>query len=241
MLMRPTGRVLAAVLFVVLTTLLLTSPLWSSSRTGDPAPGETVDPHWEFSVRPLPPSEGERRFEAQQSWVGPIPYEGNGTVCQFIAFDSAGNVTHRDEPFYVADPREDWERSGGARGMSLPTESDDVEVTCEPYSGGGFEVVGEPELVVPPGPERSVLGTAKLRWNEPKLQTASFWCDVSLFDAKGELVRQSVAGPNGAFWPPGDFKGLPPYIQRVHFMFRLRSDAPEPVRAEMNCSLEPPA
>jgi hypothetical protein len=241
--MRPRGRVLASVLFVVATTALLTVPLWSSSRKGDPTTVGT-HPHWEFAVLLLRPtleeSDRQIRFEAEQKWIGPIPYEGTGTVCQVIAFDRAGNVTHRDERFYVADPQEEWERSGASLGANLPLGSADAEITCEPFSGNGFEVVGEPELTTPPGLERAVVGTAQLRWNEPKLQTASFWCDVSLFDAKDELVRRSIAGPNAAFWPPGDFKGRPPYIQQVHFLFRLRDDAPEPVRAEMNCSLEPP-
>jgi hypothetical protein len=234
-------QIVAATTFALALFGVLALPLLEDRDSPTDPQITTAEPHWEFRVLRVAGSaeEGDQgmSLEAERTWVGPIPYNGVGSVCRVIGLDANGNATHSGERFYLSAPLEEWERTGGAMGAELPADSVDAELRCEPYSGRGFQVVGQPELDVD---KETVFGTAELRWSEPKLRTSSFWCEVSLFDSAGDLIRKSVAGPNAAFWPPGDYKGPPPYTQDMNFLFQLRSSAPKPKSAEVECSLDRP-
>ena len=218
-------------------------PEGTSVLQGWSRPVEGERPHWEFPSVSVGPARDEgddgRLITATALWVGPIPHEGPGSVCRVVAFGADGDVVHRGDALYQTPPRAGWGRMGTMLGTEVDAPARSAEVRCAPFLHD-FEPIGEPRLSVEAGPERVVIGTAELRWSGPKIDATSFWCDVSLFDRNGSLVRKSVAGPNPAFFPPQAFEGPPPYKQPVHFLFRLKDDAPVPVEADLDCSINPP-
>lgn len=234
----------AAFVFVLGVAVSLSLPIWMAGDTIRSESSSSPTPRWEFGAFAVSSNagegEGQHWAEGEYHWVGPIPYEGPGSLCRLVGSSDDG-VTYRSQPFYLQAPREDWEREGAGMGREVPPGITGVRAGCRPLTGTRWEVVEPPRLTIHGGDGgRTVIGSAKVEWVGPLLDSTSFWCDVSLYGEDGSLVRESVAGPQGMFWPPGRFKDGPPYVHDVHFLFALKEDAARPVDAELDCSLDPP-
>ena len=120
--------------------------------------------HWEFPAVGVWPSDDGVFIEMVALWVGAYPTTAPGSVCEVQALN--GNDVPVGEPrlSYEEPPNRSFERAGGVRGTEIEPSSnvERVVVVCRQYTGRGWEVASDPQIVGSPG---QVSGAAaKLTW-----------------------------------------------------------------------------
>jgi hypothetical protein len=164
--------------------------------------------HWEFPVLSTrSPDEG---FSVTMFplWVGHYPASAPGSACRIRPLDENGDRAGPPMVFYQEPPRREFERAGWVMGRGVPgaTGAETVDVECRQYTGLGWEVASEPEVVDGP---REVSGvTAKLVWRGDKGFTTAAVCRATLVDEVGEVVWEG-SGRVEALWRPNELKDYP--------------------------------
>lgn len=170
-------------------------------------PDEREPSHWDFASVGLWRFAGRPSVAMTPIWVGPYPTEARGNVCEVIAVDDEGGPVGKTFVFYEGPPDRPFERGGWVRGggAQLPDEAIDAEVTCEQYTGPGWEIDGEPDLVQGPGGVRGV--SVQVKWIGDERFTAAYECHATLVDDEGEVVwektdrRSPITSPNLKKYP----------------------------------------
>lgn len=165
--------------------------------------------HWDFaSVAVLDSGVEDLGFAMTPIWVGPYPTEAPGSVCSIQGVDAQRDPVGKASKEYVEPPNREFERGGWVRsgGVDLPPEAVDAVVTCEQYTGPGWEVAGEPEMQGAPG---KVMGVSiPLEWHGPEEFVAPASCDATLVDESGDVVWAGTERLEG-MWPPPKAKDYP--------------------------------
>ncbi|HVF53753.1 MAG TPA: hypothetical protein VNC78_09140 [Actinomycetota bacterium] len=201
------------------------------------------DPHWEYPVVRADADgdggvaePGGVTIRAASLWVGPIPYDGPGSVCRLIGVDAEGNIVHRDHPRYEAAARQEWQRRGGLMAAGLPADLGirSARMDCEVYSGRGWQP-RRVELAGTESASQQVIVRAELVWEEEGILFAQTRCTAAVSDADGNLMGdddQSIR----EFWPPSQLKKGPPYEMELVFTVHVETPS-EAEGAEVLCAL----
>jgi len=174
-------------------------------------PRRTEPSHWEFPATGVSPTgeEGQLSVEMMALWVGPYPTKAGGSVCQLSVVDSGGKVVDRANPMYQEPPNRPFERAGwiSGSGIKMDPRIDRGVVHCQQYTGAGWDVASEPELVRDKG--GAVVGvTAELIWRGDEGFTTSAQCRAKLVDDDNAVVWEG-GGHVMALWRPGELKDYP--------------------------------
>lgn len=160
--------------------------------------------HWEF------PSVGVWRDEQGRPtgmdlvalWVGPFPTEAMGSVCDVRALDAQGSDLGSVRLLYEEPPDRAFERAGWLIGTGLDDPPDGMTAAvaqCRQYTGAGWEVASDPELVRQDG---TVVGVrARLEWHGDEGFTTPAVCHVEVVDDAGSVVWEGSTRVE-AQWPP---------------------------------------
>lgn len=170
-------------------------------------PQEQEPSHWDFAAVGM--WEGEFGLAMTPIWVGPYPTQAPGSVCEVQWVDASGDPLGKPSSFYQEPPRRPFERGGwvrGGGGEKPKGDAADAAVTCEQYTGEGWEVASQPQVVGTPGEVTGV--TAELVWHGDEGFTTGAVCTASLQDADGETVWDG-SGSVTPLWRPGDMKRYP--------------------------------
>lgn len=182
-------------------------------------PQEQEPSHWDFAAVGM--WEGEFGLAMTPIWVGPYPTAAPGSVCDVRWIDAEGNAIGGPSSFYQGPPARPFERGGWVRGGGLgdtPSDAVDATVSCEQYTGPGWEVASEPELVGSPG---ELTVAADLVWRGERGLTTGARCTATLEDGDGNTVFEGF-GHARPLWRPGDLKRYP-YRTRVFVYTRGES------------------
>lgn len=185
-------------------------------------PDQDEPSHWDFSAVTVSRGSDGAMVQFTPVWVGPYPTRAPGSVCRLTVQEGAGSS---ETVFYQPPPARVLERGGWVQGRELPRSSDDVDVhvDCRQYTGPGWELEGEPELVRSNG---DVVGiSARLEWRGEEGFTTGARCDGTLLDGDGEVVFEG-SGRIEPLWRPGELKDYP---YRETLVVTTRG---EPVQAE---------
>lgn len=152
-------------------------------------PDEREPSHWDFASTAVRQGRPDDLTSALTPiWVGPYPTKAPGSVCEITGVDAAGRPVGEASVFYEEPPNRPFSRAGWVRagGAQLPEEAVDAEVSCEQYTGPGWQLASEPEIVGEPG---AVMGiTADLEWKGPDGFTSPASCTATLVGESGETV-----------------------------------------------------
>jgi|GEM_PF-1612631 len=164
--------------------------------------------HWEFPAVGVWPSDDGVFIEMVALWVGAYPTTAPGSVCEVQALN--GNDVPVGEPrlSYEEPPNRSFERAGGVRGTEIEPSSDveRVVVVCRQYTGRGWEVASDPQIVGSPG---QVSGAAaKLTWRGDEGITTAAVCRATLVDEAGDEVWEG-SGRVEPLWRPNELKDYP--------------------------------
>ena len=110
---------------------------------------------------------------------------------------------------YQEPPNRPFERAGWISGSELESDPriDRAGVRCQQYTGAGWEVSSEPEIVR--AKDGTVSGvTAELEWRGEQGFTTSAHCRASLVDDDNVVVWEGT-GKVMALWRPGELKNYP--------------------------------
>lgn len=173
-------------------------------------PSRDEPSHWEFPATGLfPTGDGdELAVNMVALWVGPYPTEARGSVCQLSVVDSKGQAVERANPMYREPPNRPFERGGAMWILSVTRDPriDRALVRCQQYTGAGWEVSSEPQLVQG---DAGVVGvTADLVWRGDEGFTTSAHCRATLVNDKGIVVWEGTENVM-ALWRPGELKNYP--------------------------------
>lgn len=158
--------------------------------------------HWDFAAVGTWQTDEDVVVSMMPIWVGAYPTQAPGSACQV----DVNGIT--EEIFYAERPDQPHERATWVRGARLQKmkDADEVTVTCEQYTGAGWEIDGLPRLVGSPGQARGV--EADLIWRGDENFTTPIRCDATLLDEDGEVVwegrefQPALRPPNkGADYP----------------------------------------
>lgn len=182
-------------------------------------PQEQEPSHWDFAAVGM----WERAFGPAMTpiWVGPYPTVASGSVCDLHWLDAEGNATGAPSSFYQGPPARPFDRGGWVRGGGLggtPRDAVDAIVSCEQYTGPGWEVASEAELV---GSPDELTVAADLVWRGERGLTTGARCTATLEDGDGNTVFEG-SGHARPLWRPGDLKRYP-YRTRVFVYTRGES------------------
>lgn len=167
--------------------------------------------HWEMPAVSARSLEGEGEgfsVTALPLWVGPYPTKAPGSVCTISATDGQGNQVGQ-QVFYLEPPRREFERGGWVmgRGVQGAEGAEEADVTCHQYTGAGWDVASDPELVREA--DGSVVGVvADLVWRGGKGFTSSASCRASLLDGEGAVVWEGT-GRVESLLRSGELKDYP--------------------------------
>jgi len=164
--------------------------------------------HWEFPAVGVWPSDDGVFIEMVALWVGAYPTTAPGSVCEVQALN--GNDVPVGEPrlSYEEPPNRSFERAGWVRGTGIEPASDveRVVVDCRQYTGRGWEVASDPQIVGSPG---QVSGAAaKLTWRGDEGITTAAVCRATLVDEAGDEVWEG-SGRVEPLWRPNELKDYP--------------------------------
>jgi hypothetical protein len=192
--------------------------------------------HWEF------PSIGVWRNEQGRTtgidlvalWVGPFPTQAKGSLCDVHSLDAGGGDLGSVKLFYEEPPDRAFERAGWLIGTGLdnaPEQMTAAVAQCHQYTGAGWEVVSDPELVLQDG---VVVGArARLEWHGDEGLTSPAVCHVEVFDDTGAVVWENSARIE-ASWPPprpDDY----PYHREVFIPTRADTGSADDRVSEFGC------
>jgi hypothetical protein len=146
--------------------------------------------HWEFpALSTRSPDEG---FSVTMLplWVGHYPTSAPGSVCRIQPLNKNGDRAGPPTVFYEEPPQREFERAGWVTGRGVPgaTGTETVDVECRQYTGLGWEVASDPEIVGSPGDVEGV--TAELVWRGEEGFTTAAVCRATLVDEAGDVVWQ---------------------------------------------------
>ncbi len=162
--------------------------------------------HWEFPAVGVSPD--AQFVEMWALWVGPYPTTAPGSVCRLQGVNDDQEVVGETRLFYVEAPQRSIDADGWVRGTDLESTSGlrDAVVDCHQYTGRGWEVASEPEVVRNDGVIAGVA--AKLVWRGAEGFTASAVCLATLVDEAGEVVWEGSAKIE-PFWRPSELRDYP--------------------------------
>ena len=152
-------------------------------------PDRAEPSHWEFPAADFLPEAGTSLIPI---WVGPYPTEARGSFCTVRLLAASGETIGKEGSFYQEPPDREFERAGWMRGGGGEEVKGggervaDVAVDCHQYSGRGWDVVGEPDLVQ--GREGVVAIIIDLVWQGERGFTTPATCMAKLVDADGQPV-----------------------------------------------------
>jgi hypothetical protein len=164
--------------------------------------------HWEFPVVSLRSPDEGFSVTMLPLWVGPYPTESPGSVCTIEARDGQGEMVGERVIFYEEPPNREFERAGWvmSRGVPGANGAEAVDVGCRQYTGLGWEVPSDPEIVGSPGEVSGV--TAKLVWRGDEGFTTAAICRATLQDEDGEVMWEG-SGRVEPLWRQSELKGYP--------------------------------
>lgn len=172
---------------------------YSLSRVVEPS-------HWEFpSVGLWPASDTIEMFAL---WVGPYPTKAPGSICELTVRSADGQIVERRQLMYQEPPSRPFDSGGWIHGTGVSGDGNPVSgtVECTQYTGRGWKVESEPEMIET---DEGVVGvSATLVWGGPEGVTTPARCSGSLVDAEGEVVWEG-SGSVSALWRPGELKNYP--------------------------------
>jgi hypothetical protein len=164
--------------------------------------------HWEFPAVGTWQTDEGTFIEMVRLWVGPYPTSALGSVCDVSALDGSGARIDRIRRFYEPAPSRPFERAGGLLGFgAVAPDLTQVSVVCRQYTGQGWKVTSDPEMVVP-GNGIVWYVTAELEWRGEEGFTAAAVCRVTLVSSIGEVVAEGTE----RIWPlmrPNELKNYP--------------------------------
>jgi hypothetical protein len=180
--------------------------------------------HWEFPVvSTRSPDEG---FSVTMFplWVGHYPASAPGSVCRIQPLDEDGERAGPLRVFYQEPPRREFERAGWVMGRGVPgaTGAETVDVECRQYTGLGWEVASDPEIVGSPGEVTGV--TAELVWRGDEGFTTAAVCRATLVDEAGDVVWEGSRRLE-PLWRPNELKRYPYRTEAFVLTGRERVDA----------------
>jgi hypothetical protein len=183
--------------------------------------------HWEMVAVSTDSLEGEGEgfsITVNPLWVGPYPTETLGSVCTVSAQDDQGEEIAQDV-FYIEPPQREFERAGGVTGLGIrgAEGAEEADVSCRQYTGRGWEIASDPEIVRAPDGVSRV--TAELVWRGDKGFTTGAVCRATLVDEDGNEVWKGSAKIH-QLWRPNELKNYP-YRAQVYL-----SPRGEPVDAK---------
>ncbi|MDQ3620514.1 MAG: hypothetical protein M3391_10405 [Actinomycetota bacterium] len=164
--------------------------------------------HWEFpAVSVRSPDEG---FSVTMFplWVGHYPTSAPGSVCRIEPLNENGDRAGPPTVFYQEPPGREFERAGGVHGRGVPGAdgAETVDVECRQYTGLGWEVASDPEIVGSPDEVSGI--TAELVWRGDEGFTTAAVCRATLVDEAGEVVWEGSSRIE-PLWRPGELKDYP--------------------------------
>ena len=176
-------------------------------------PDEREPSRWDFAAASVWQGEPEANFSMIPIWVGPYPTEAPGSVCEITGINADGDKVGETTSRYVEAPNRPFERGGwvSSGGAQLPPQAVDVTVTCKQYTGEGWEVISDPQIV---GERGAVTGvTATLEWKGPNGFTSPAACKATLVNESGQTVWEGT-GRLEPLWRPDQLRN-PPYQEVV--------------------------
>lgn len=179
-----------------------------SRLIGYTLPDREEPSHWEFPAVGVRSREPGGMIDLVALWVGPYPTSAPGSVCDVEMRDGNGNSVGEPWVFYQEPPNRPFERAGWIRGRQLePVQGlESAVVNCHQYTGLGWKVASEPELVGDPG---EVIGVAaRLEWYGDEGFTGAAVCHATVVDEAGEQMGEG-SGRLVPRWSPGDLKDFP--------------------------------
>jgi hypothetical protein len=188
--------------------------------------------HWELPVVSLRSPDEGFSLTMLPLWVGPYPTKAPGSVCTIEAGDGQGKTVGDDVVFYQEPPQREFQRAGWVMGKGVPgvKGAETVDVQCRQYTGSGWEIAFNPELVGRPG---EVVGVAaELVWRGDEGFTSAAVCRATLVDEAGAVVWEG-SGRVEPLWRPGELKDYP-YRTDVFLTTRGKSVEAEEV-GEFSC------
>jgi hypothetical protein len=164
--------------------------------------------HWEFPVVSVRSPDEGFSVTMLPLWVGHYPTSAPGTVCRIQPLDENGNRVGPPSIFYEEPPRREFERAGTVHGRGVPgaTGAETVDVECRQYTGLGWQVSADPEIVGSPGDVSGVA--ARLVWRGDQGFTTAAKCRATLVDEAGEMVWEG-SGRVEPLWRPNELKDYP--------------------------------
>ena len=178
--------------------------------------------HWEFPAVGMWQTAEGVSVAMVTLWVGPYPTAALGSVCDIHALDSVGEEVERSGPFYEPAPSRPFERAGGVRTSgNFQSDLAQVSVACRQYTGQGWEVASEPEMVI--DADGGIRGAAaELLWRGEEGFTTASVCRATLVDSAGDVIAE---GTSEVFplWRPNELENYP---YRADVVIRF---GPEPV------------
>jgi len=166
--------------------------------------------HWEMLAVSTKSLEGEGEgfsITVHPLWVGPYPTKALGSVCTVSAQDDQGKEIAQDV-FYIEPPQREFERTGGAMGLGIrgAEGAEEADVSCRQYTGRGWEIASDPEIVRAPDGVSGV--TAELVWRGDKGFTTGAVCRATLVDEDGNEVWKG-SGIVRPLWRPNELRDYP--------------------------------
>jgi hypothetical protein len=166
--------------------------------------------HWETPAVSTRSLEGEGEgfsATALPLWVGPYPTKAPGSACMISAKDEHGNQVAQ-QVFYLEPPQREFERAGWAmgRGIEDAEGAEQADVSCRQYTGPGWEIASDPEIVGNSGDVSGV--TAEIVWRGDEGFTTAAVCRATLVDEAGDEVWEG-SGRVEPLWRPNELKDYP--------------------------------
>lgn len=204
-------------------------------------------PHWEVPAVKFETEhfeETERYEETDQQdqigvefgafglWVGPLPSDAPGTLCQPVAFSASGAVTGTGEVIYRSPPRREFERSGGVYGTAFGASApvDEVRMDCEIYDGPGW-VASEPDMRK--AQEGSaVVVRARVKWADEPFSFVEGVCLAEVANESGQILGTGEDRLQHT-WPPKEVR------QPQDVTIRIDMDNPDEAKSVSHFSCRP--
>lgn len=181
---------------------------------------DRVEPsHWEVpAVRHSQQPDEGLSVTMLPLWVGPYPTNAPGSVCNIELRDGESKALGDGGAFYYESPQREFERAGwvSTRGIESPGRVEGVQVDCRQYTGPGWEISSDPEILGAPGMVSGII--AELVWRGDEGFTAPALCRATLVDEAGEVVWEGSSSVL-ELWRPNELKNYP-YRTDVHVTVR---------------------